>query len=75
MKGRWGSPPHPSALMHAQAWEPVFMRWAGGGSSEEGQEGHKATTLTAPPPSSWEAVQGSWPGATATQPRANSGKS
>lgn len=50
MKGRWGSPPHPSALMHAQAWEPVFMRWAGGGSSEEGQEGHKATTLTAPPP-------------------------
>lgn len=33
----------------AHAWEPVFMQWASGGSSEEGQEGHKATTLTSPP--------------------------
>lgn len=46
------------------AWEPVFVRWAGGGSSKKGQEGHTLTDCL-------KAVPGSWPGAVVAQPSTN----
>lgn len=60
-----GQPSPDFCLNMCTAWEPVFMKWASGESSEKGQEGALSPT------SSWEAVLGSWPGAVATQPSKN----